>query len=70
MKINKSKTLAVTLTLMLALTALLATTQTVKAEDLPIYCFLTVNPNPIGVGQTISVNFWIDKVTPDRKSVV
>ncbi len=31
----------------------------------PTYSFLTVNPNPIGIGQRLSVNFWLDKPTPN-----
>jgi outer membrane protein assembly factor BamB len=28
------------------------------------YAFLVVAPNPVGVGQTLTVNFWLDKVPP------
>ncbi len=57
------------LVLILALPALLTILPTTKAADLPTFSFLTVNPNPIGVGQTVSVNFWLDKVTPNAGPV-
>ena len=25
---------------------------------------ISVSPNPVGIGQSVSVNFWIDKVPP------
>jgi hypothetical protein len=28
------------------------------------YAFISVEPDPVGVGQTAYVNFWIDKVPP------
>jgi hypothetical protein len=28
------------------------------------YAYLTITPNPVGVGQTATVNFWIDKQPP------
>ena len=31
---------------------------------IPTYSFISVEPNPVGVGQTVYVNFWIDKVPP------
>ncbi len=40
----------------------------VKAHDPPwrikTYCFVNVAPNPVGLGQQVSVNGWIDKVPP------
>ncbi len=66
MEIKKNKPkIATLLTLLLIVSALIAGIQTVNAAaDIPMYCFLTVNPHPVGVGQTVSVNFWLDKVTP------
>ncbi len=40
----------------------------VNAHDPPwtisTYAYVVVSPNPVGVGQTAYVNFWIDKVPP------
>ena len=32
--------------------------------QIPTYAFISIQPNPAGVGQQVSVNFWIDKVPP------
>jgi len=40
-----------------------------QAADIPTYTFLTANPDPVGVGQTVSVSFWIDKVTPNAATI-
>jgi hypothetical protein len=62
------------LTLMLALAALitsvsLATAAVFPPTNYPTYCFLTVNPNPIGINQRVSVNFWLDKPPPNAATV-
>ncbi len=55
--------------LILALPALATILPTAKAADIPTYTFLTVNPNPVGVGQTVDVAFWLDKVTPNAATL-
>ena len=35
-----------------------------SAADYPTYLFLTVQPNPIGVGQDANVVYWMDKAPP------
>ena len=32
--------------------------------EIPTYAFITVNPNPIGMGQEAFVMFWLDRVPP------
>ena len=70
MKIAKNKTLAIAITTLLAfsMTASLMLIPTANAHTppwtVPTYCFINVAPNPIGVGQTISITFWIDLVPP------
>ncbi|NLE05286.1 MAG: hypothetical protein GX638_10880, partial [Crenarchaeota archaeon] len=65
MKNLKNRTIfPIVLVLILALSSILAIVPMVSAAEIPTYSFLTVNPNPIGVDQSISVNFWLDKVTP------
>jgi hypothetical protein len=40
------------------------TIPTAQAADIPTWTFLTVQPDPIGVGQTANVVYWIDKAPP------
>ena len=35
-----------------------------NAVDLPSYPFISVAPNPVGVGETVSVYMWLSAVTP------
>ncbi|HUJ84383.1 MAG TPA: hypothetical protein VLV84_02125, partial [Candidatus Acidoferrales bacterium] len=67
MKTQKSKLFAaIFAVLMLTTTALLAGVMTVSAQTTgasPTYCFIAINPNPIGVGQTALVDFWMADVT-------
>src|SRR4030042_457844 len=32
--------------------------------QIPTYAYINVAPNPVGVGQTVTVAFWIDKYPP------
>ncbi len=32
--------------------------------QIPTYAFISAQPNPVGVGQQVSLNFWLDKVPP------
>ncbi len=32
--------------------------------SIPTWAFLSVTPNPVGVGQAVYVNFWLDKAPP------
>jgi outer membrane protein assembly factor BamB len=34
------------------------------AWNMPTYAYITVAPNPVGVGQTSTVVFWVDKIPP------
>jgi hypothetical protein len=70
MKIAKNKTLAIAIAtfFMLSLAASVSTNLTTGAHTppftIPTYAYVSVQPNPVGVGQAASVNFWIDKVPP------
>jgi outer membrane protein assembly factor BamB len=69
LKIQGKKTLsAIALILMLTFAAFMAAIPTANAHTpawtLSTYAFINVAPNPVGVGQTAYVNFWIDKVPP------
>ncbi len=69
LNIKGKKTLfAVALILLLSFSALLAIIPAVNAHTPPLtfptYAFISIQPNPIGIGQAIFVNFWLDKVPP------
>ena len=69
MKIPKNKTLfAIAFIVILTISALMVTIPTISAHDPPwtisTWAFLSVEPNPIGVGQTAYIGMWIDKVPP------
>ena len=67
MKITYSKTKISTITLVLVLTiaAIFVTgLPTVTATDIDLFAFITAAPNPIGVEQTTTILFWLDRPTP------
>jgi len=35
-----------------------------SAADYPTYLFLTAQPNPVGIGQEVSVVYWLDRAPP------
>ena len=39
------------------------------AWSVPTYAYVKVNPNPVGVGQTVLVVFWLDKVPPTASGI-
>ncbi len=43
---------------------ILPTTAHTPGWEIPTYSFIVVSPNPIGVGQTVNVNFWINQPPP------
>jgi hypothetical protein len=51
-----------------AIASTLIAVPTVYAHDppltIPTYAYISVAPNPVGVGQTAYVNVWLDKVPP------
>jgi outer membrane protein assembly factor BamB len=63
MKLQKNKTLSiVTLILLLTLTTFMASIPNVKPQvDTPVdaVAFVSVNPNPVGINQHVTVNMWI-----------
>ncbi|HUS87848.1 MAG TPA: hypothetical protein VMW91_00520, partial [Desulfosporosinus sp.] len=65
---NKITVIAIALSLMLTISAMFVALPIVSAHDpaweIPTYAFLSIAPNPVGVGQTVYVNFWLDKVPP------
>ena len=37
---------------------------TIRRFQIPTYAFISAQPNPVGVGQQVSLDFWLDKVPP------
>ena len=71
MKLAKSKITAIAFALLLifSMTAslILLPTTTALAPgkiNIPTYAFISVSPNPIGLGQQVNVNFWINEPPP------
>ena len=53
--------------LILSMTASLTLIPNVRATvglDIATFGFISVGPSPVGVGQTVHLNFWVDKPTP------
>ena len=75
MKILKKKSEIATIALILVLTfsALFVALPIVSAHDpaweVPTYAYLSAVPNPAGVGQTVTLSFWIDKVPPTSNTI-
>jgi hypothetical protein len=66
MNLNKIKTATITLILMLTFSATILALPVVSAHDppvdIPTYTYLTVEPSPIGVGQPVTIVYWLDKL--------
>jgi hypothetical protein len=66
----KNKTLAILFAVLLtaSMTASTVFLQSANARtpgiNIPTYTFCSVSPNPIGVGQTVNVNFWVNQPPP------
>jgi outer membrane protein assembly factor BamB len=52
------------LTFAVTLVALPAVNAHTPPWTIPTYAYISVEPNPVGVGQAAFVNFWLDKVPP------
>lgn len=67
MQILKNKLFAIAIIALLA-TSVTATISLAEAHTPPwsfeTYAFIVVSPNPIGVGQTVNVNFWLGSPPP------
>jgi hypothetical protein len=67
-KINKILTFGITMLLMLSLSTptmiLPIANAHTPALTIPTWAYLSVMPNPVGVGQTVYIGFWLDKVPP------
>jgi hypothetical protein len=62
---KNEKRAAVALVLMLFLfLSIFSALPAVYARDIETYSFVAVAPNPVGVGQTVTVVMWLDKMPP------
>jgi len=65
---NKTVTIATAIFLTLTMTISLILLPTANAatppRQIPTYAYLSVAPNPIGVGQRLFVVMWLDAVLP------
>jgi outer membrane protein assembly factor BamB len=65
---NKTKAAVIALFLVLTIAVTLVALPAANAHTppwtIPTYAYLVVEPNPVGVGQTAYISFWIDKVPP------
>jgi hypothetical protein len=59
-----SVALILTLTACTILTSLPAAEAHTPPWSIPMYAYLSVAPNPVGIGQAAFVNFWLDKPPP------
>ena len=70
MKILKNKTLAILIATILTISMAASMTLLPNANahtpplTIPTWAYLSVMPNPVGVGQTAYIGFWLDKVPP------
>ncbi len=65
---NKSKKAAIALILLLAMSSTLLMLPSSSAHqppmEIPMYAYLSVAPSPVGIGQTVYVNFWLNIPPP------
>jgi hypothetical protein len=63
---NKTKAIAIAIFLMLSIAASMILVPNASAHtpawSIPTFAYIVVAPNPVGVGQSISVYMWLDKV--------
>jgi hypothetical protein len=67
MKTAKNKTIAtaIALLLMVSMATLTIVNAHTPAWQIPTYAYISVAPNPVGVGQTVTVGFWLNQPPPD-----
>lgn len=64
MQMEKKIVMAFFLILTMTTATLSAITPLAQAAEIPTWMFLTVQPDPIGVGQAANVVYWLDKAPP------
>ena len=61
---NKTRNILVFVLMLTLTSALLSYLPLVSATELPTYSYVVVAPNPVGVGQTVTVTFFSNRVAP------
>ncbi len=61
---NQSRLLAIAFVFILTNGAVVVNIPFVNAQEVPVYAFLIVSPNPVGINQAVSVSFFLDTVPP------
>src|SRR3990172_1362383 len=56
--------LLLTISMIASITLLPATNAHTPPLTIPTWAYLSVMPNPVGIGQTAYIGFWLDKVPP------
>jgi hypothetical protein len=73
MKPHKNKTISATLLILLmtlcALTVLPAATAHDPAWNIPTYAYITASPNPVGIGQALTISFWLNPLSPTANGI-
>jgi len=72
LKIKSTIAIVIAISLMISAGTLQLLPQTFAhspAWQIPTYAFLNVAPNPAGLGQTVSVNFWLVAPTPTANGI-
>lgn len=62
--IKRKSIVAIILVLTMTVATFAINTPSAQAAEIPTWVFLTVQPDPIGVGQTANVVYWMDKAPP------
>ena len=64
----KNKIAAIAIAIFFILSMIASLTLTTNAHTppytIPTFAYISVQPNPVGIGQQASLNFWIDQVPP------
>jgi hypothetical protein len=65
-KVSNFKTILLTLILVLAalITGVPSATAHIPSWEIPTYAYIAVSPSCVGVGQTVYIMGWLDKVPP------
>ena len=74
MKIQKNKTMwTIALVLLLSVSAIMASMSTATAHNppwnVPTYAYVSVSPNPVGVGQSVAVDMWLWPFSPTANGI-
>ena len=63
-KRNKTKSLTYALILVTIITTSFAVIPNVQAAEVTTYAYISLRPNPVGIGQTALVVFWVMPLSP------